>query len=194
MKKDTQSPIKKNGHRHDRHVARIAAVQALYQIEQVQIKASVVIKEFIEHRFVMGVDQEKALKVDQILFTNLVELTEIRAKDIDSIISGALSQEWSLFRLEYLLRAILRVGCAEMLLDKGTPIPVIINEYVTITHEFYAGKEPGFVNGILNKIAQTLGLITQLEDPAEAAPEVVNFLKDPKTTEATTWEDEGGAS
>jgi len=193
MKTDKHSPLKKNGHRHDRHVARIAAVQALYQIEQVQIKASVVIKEFIEHRFAIGLDQKKAIKVDHILFANLVELAETRVEDIDPIISGALSQDWSLPRLEFLLRAILRAGCAEMLLDKGTPILVIINEYVTVTHEFYAGKEPGFVNGILNQIARTLGLIAQSEDHAKAAPEVVNLLKDPKTTEAITWEDEGGA-
>lgn len=194
MKKDNQPPVKKNGHRHDRHVARIAAVQALYQIEQVQIKASVVIKEFIQHRFAIGLDQKKAIKVDQILFANLVELTETRADDIDSIISGALSQEWSLPRLEYLLRAILRAGCAEMLLDKGTPIPVIINEYVTVTHEFYAGKEPGFVNGILNKIAQTLGLIIPSTGQSETVSEIAGLLKEPKTTEAITWEDEGGAS
>jgi N utilization substance protein B len=192
MKKEHKSPQKK-GHRHDRHIARIAAVQAFYQIEQIEGKANNVIKEFIEHRFTVGFDQKKVIKVDQILFTKLVELADTRLEDIDQIISRALSKDWSLPRLESLLRAILRIGCAEMLLEGGTPIPVIIDEYVTVTHEFYAGREPGFVNGILNQIALALGLIKNNEQQPQTPAAVEELLKDLKTSEAMTWEDEGGA-
>lgn len=184
----------KNGHRQDRHIARISAVQALYQTEQIQIKASEVIKEFIEYRFPVHPEGKRPPKVDKTLFASIVELRETRSQDIDRIISGALSPDWPLMRLEFLLRAILRAGCAEMLLDKGTPISVIINEYVTVTHEFYAGKEPAFVNGVLDHIARKLQLIENHQDPAKEKTALEEFVQDRKTSGAPNWEDEGGAS
>jgi N utilization substance protein B len=99
-------------------------------------------------------------------FTVLVTIAEARAEDIDRLITASIEPEWTLLRLEPVLRSILRGACAEFLTDKGIPPAVIINEYVTIAHEFYGGKEPAFVNGILEAIAASLGFELRGRAPA----------------------------
>jgi N utilization substance protein B len=54
------------------------------------------------------------------------------------------------------LRAILRVGAYELLAREDVPVPVVISEYLDIGHAFYEGKEPGMVNGVLDRLARTL--------------------------------------
>ncbi|AIL12785.1 hypothetical protein IM40_03410 [Candidatus Paracaedimonas acanthamoebae] len=135
--------------------ARLAAVQALYQISETEETASAVIEEFILHRFNSG---DYPVSVDISLFRNLITTAHERRQDITDLILANLSQEWSIERLESILKAILQVATAEFLGKLTTiPAPVIISEYVDITHGFFEGKEPGFVNSYLDKVAKNLG-------------------------------------
>jgi len=135
--------------------ARLAAVQALYQISETEQTASAVIEEFILHRFNSG---DYPVSVDIALFRNLITTACERRQDIRDIILANLSQEWTIERLESILKAILQVATAEFLGQLTTvPAPVIISEYVDITHGFFEGKEPGFVNSYLDKVAKHLG-------------------------------------
>ena len=59
-------------------------------------------------------------------------------------------------RLELVLGAVLRAGTFELLARRGTPARVVIDEYVDVAHAFFANKVPGFVNGILDRLAREL--------------------------------------
>lgn len=139
-----------------RSVARLAAVQALYQIELGGALPETVIAEFQKHRLGHEVDGDHYGEADPALFADLVRGAVARRVDLDRAISGALTPDWPLERLEMVLRAILRAGTYELLARGDVPVRVIITEYLDIAHAFYAGKEPGLVNGVLDRLAHLL--------------------------------------
>lgn len=136
--------------------ARLAAVQALYQIDHSGAPASIVLEEFLRYRLGDSFDTEKDVAPDKSLFTQLVRGVTGRSAEFDEMIVAALSDRWTLDRLEYILRAILRAGVYELDSRSKTPTRVIISEYVDVAHAFYQGQEPGMVNGILDRIARSL--------------------------------------
>jgi transcription antitermination protein NusB len=136
-----------------RAAARIAAVQALYQIEMSGAPADEVIAEFRDHRLSGGEQQPAA---DARLFASLTAAASVRRADIDRLISGALATGWSLERLDSVMRALLRAGVCELLEFADVPARVVIDQYVEVAHAFLAEKETGFVNGVLDRLARTL--------------------------------------
>ncbi|HZB91264.1 MAG TPA: transcription antitermination factor NusB [Stellaceae bacterium] len=139
-----------------RSIARLAAVQALYQIDLSGAPAEQVIGEFLNHRLGHEIDGERYGKADPALFAEIVRGAIARRADLDRALSGALTPDWPLERLETVLRAILRAGAFELMARSDVPAPVAINEYLDIAHAFFAGKEPGLVNGVLDRLAQVL--------------------------------------
>lgn len=139
-----------------RGLARLAAVQALYQIELTAADPGAVVSEFLAHRLGREIDGDQYADADRGFFADLVKGCGERHEDIDEIIAESLPQDWPLARLESVLRAILRAGTYELLARGDVPARVAINEYVEIAHAFFSGKEPGMVNGVLDRIARTL--------------------------------------
>jgi N utilization substance protein B len=145
-----------------RSVARLLAVQALYQIELTKIEASgevgvdAVIAEFVKHRLGQEIEGENYGEADRALFADIVRGVSARQGELDGMISAALSEEWPLHRLETILRAILRAGAYELLGRSDVPPRVVISEYLDVAHAFFAGKEPGMVNGVLDRLARVL--------------------------------------
>jgi N utilization substance protein B len=135
-----------------RSAARLAAVQALYQIELAGAAPETVIGEFLRD----GLDAEARGAVDEALFADVVRGAAARRAGIDTSIGHALTPDWPLERLEAVLRAILRAGTYELAARSDVPAAVIISEYLEIGHDFFSGKEPGLVNGVLDRIARTL--------------------------------------
>jgi N utilization substance protein B len=133
-----------------RRVGRLAAVQALFQIEQTGAQASAVALEFLEHRL-----KDMRPKVDTTFFVKLVEGAWSLHAQSDEMIQGALKPGWNLERLESVSRAILRAALFE-LKETNTPTAVIIDEYLSLTHAFFDDTEVAFINGILNTIAKKL--------------------------------------
>ena len=131
-----------------RRAARLAAVQAIYQIDLTGAEAASVSSEFRLHR--LGRD------ADRNLFDDLVQGTWTRRREIDQALSGALVESWPLQRLDRTLRAIMRVGVYELSAHEAVPAPVVINEYVDLAHAFFGGKEPGMVNAVLDRLARSL--------------------------------------
>jgi N utilization substance protein B len=129
-----------------RRAARLAAVQALYQLDMNEGAAAAVVSEFVKHRLEPHADQP--------LFSDLVGGVATRVVEIDGLIGGALVEGWRVERLEMVLRAILRAGTYELVARPDVPPKVAISEYVEIAHAFFSGKEPGLVNGVLNRLAQ----------------------------------------
>ena len=79
-----------------------------------------------------------------------------RRDDVDAMIVGALDQGWTVARLELLLRAVLRVGTYELMDRPETPAKVVIDEYIEVAHAFFGKGPPGFVNGVLDRLAHQL--------------------------------------
>lgn len=138
-----------------RTAARLAAVQALYQMEIVGTAADAVVDEFLSHRLAADVprDEPDFGEADRVLFADLARGAARERDAVDRAITAALTPEWPLARLEAVLRAILRVGAYEIAHRRDVPPEIAINEYVDIAHAFFGGKEPGMVNGVLDKIA-----------------------------------------
>ena len=194
-KNDTTSAGKSHPHL-GRHAARLAAVQAVYQWEKVPCPVANLVDEFIAHRLSQGPDPEHDVLVDQEHFRKVVTNTLENHERIDALIQQALPENWPFKRLDSVLRSVMRTGCGEFLSDPSMAAAIVINEYVTIAKDFFDGKEPGFVNGILDRIARELDLTLRDDIKAKDAPahEVEDFLKACETTECVTWEDEGGGS
>lgn len=139
-----------------RSAARLAAVQALYQIDLAGTSSEQVIGEFLRHRIGQEQDGQDLVTADLELFAAIVRGVQLRGADVDQMLVGSLSGQWSLDRLELLLKEILRAGVWELLGNTAVAPHIIINDYIDVTHAFFSGKEPGMVNGVLDKLARTL--------------------------------------
>ena len=136
-----------------RSAARLAAVQALYQIDHSGASPDIVVEEFLRFRLGDSFATENDVAPQKDVFTELVRGTSGRISAIDETISIALSNKWTFDRLEFILRAVLRAGIYELEAAR-TPARVVISEYVDVAHAFYDGQEPGMVNGILDRVAR----------------------------------------
>ena len=132
-----------------RHFARIAAVQALYQMELAESGAEETLEEFTEHRF-----GEFEVAPDQDFFAAILRGVPRHQVEIDRSIAGALAANWSLARIDSILRAILRSGLFELVARRDVPAKVVIDEYVAVARAFFSGDEPSFVNGVLDTLAK----------------------------------------
>jgi len=141
-----------------RTAARLAAVQALYQMEIAGTAADTVVNEFLVHRLAPDAAREPPDfgEADRDLFVDLARGTATQRDAIDRTIAAALSPDWPLTRLDAVLRAVLRVGAYELAHRRDVPPEIAINEYLDIAHAFFSDKEPGLVNGVLDKIARDL--------------------------------------
>lgn len=140
-----------------RSVARLAAVQALYQMEVSGAGVEAVIREFSEHRFDRGIEGEESATLasaDEAFFAELVRGVVGAQREIDAAVVKRLAQGWRLERLDATVRAILRAGAFELAHRADVPVEVVIDEYVELAKSFFEGPEPGFVNGALDKVAQ----------------------------------------
>jgi len=139
-----------------RSAARLAAVQALYQLALSNGDVEQVIAEFTRHRLGEAVDGVDLVKPDRALFAELVRGVVRNRRDLDDMIAAVLVEDWTIERLETLLACILRAGAHE-LADRGDiPARVVISEYVDLADAFYGDKETGLVNGVLDRLAREL--------------------------------------
>lgn len=134
--------------------ARLAAVQALYQMEQTGESARAVIREFMEDRLGFGPDEEPVEEADPDLFKSVLNATVAHQAAIDAAILKRLSKGWKLSRLDATTRAILRGAVAELIAHQELSRPVIIDEYVSLAHDFFESSEANFVNAVLDNIAK----------------------------------------
>jgi N utilization substance protein B len=136
-----------------RRAARLAAVQAIYQMELTGVDAETVTDEFVEHRF--GVDPDiRAVGVpDEDFFGAIVHGVPQHQAEIDSAIAKCLASGWKLARVDSILRAILRAGAFEFIARQDVPAKVVIDEYVDVAHAFVESEDSAFVNAVLDRMA-----------------------------------------
>lgn len=147
-----------SGDRHARKsVARLAAVQALYQMEVADASTADVIADFAAGKLPRETEASITESEGDIEhFKSIIDGVVARQHTIDRAIASNLSKGWRLERIDAVARAILRAGAVELQQRADIPTPVVIDEYVEIAKRFFDGPEPGFVNATLDACAKDL--------------------------------------
>ena len=140
--------------RRPRTASRVAAVQALFQSEQGQDNAEMVIDQFVRHRLgelpgTGGFEDGRVPDAEVPLFARIVRAAVAQQDTIDGMLAEALPTEWPLARIDPVLRALMRAGSAELAMADGAPAKVVINEYLDVARGFFTGAEPGMANAVL---------------------------------------------
>jgi transcription antitermination protein NusB len=153
-----KSKLADDGSPKPRSVSRLAAVQALYQMDLAGTDLSDVIDEF-NGRFTDRAEAEAENSLagaDATFFADILRGVVRRQRDIDPLVDTQLATGWRLVRVDSILRAILRGGVFELMERTDVPARVVINEYINIGHAFFDDEEPKVVNGVLDRIAHQL--------------------------------------
>jgi N utilization substance protein B len=137
-----------------RSAARLAAVQALYQLEMEDTPLAKLLHEFHEHRLGATIEDATYARAEQAFFDDVVSGADARRAEIDGLIAGKLAEGWTLDRLDKPMKAILRAGTYELIARPDVPAAAVIDEYLDVADAFYDKKERGFVNGMLDAIAK----------------------------------------
>lgn len=137
-----------------RSAARLAAVQALYQMDMEKTPLARLLDEFHQHRLGKEIEDEQYADAEVAFFDDLVKGVDARRDEIDLMISDRLAQGWSLARLDKTMVQILRCGTYELLARPDVPKAAAITEYVDVAHAFFEPREAKFVNGLLDAIAR----------------------------------------
>lgn len=143
-----------NQKRKMRSAARLYAVQALFQMEQSAQTVDQIKVEFMDHRFGATYEGDEMTEGDPGHFAQVMEDAVNYQAPIDQMTDRALVAKWPIARIDPTLRALFRAAGAEFR-DTGMPPRVVINEYVDVARAFFPdGKEPKFVNAVLDHMAR----------------------------------------
>ena len=136
-----------------RGAARLAAVQALYQMDLGGASLPDVLAEFESFRLGKEVDGDQYRNADAAFFRDVVGGVVREQKAVDPIVHETLAANWPLSRIDVTLRAILRAGTYELCKRKDVPARVVIAEYVDVAKAFFEDDVPSLVNGVLDAVA-----------------------------------------
>ncbi|MBU3732445.1 MAG: transcription antitermination factor NusB [Beijerinckiaceae bacterium] len=139
-----------------RSAARLAAVQALYQMDLGGKPVGDVIAEHEAHWIGREIDGIEMPEAEESFFRAIVEGVVADQVAIDRAVDDALAKGWPLKRIEAVLRAILRAGVFELKNRPDVPLRVIVSEYMRVTDSFYTEQEPAMVNAVLDAIARDI--------------------------------------
>ncbi len=153
MSRDDASQLKKANRR---GAARLAAVQALYQMDIAGAGLNDVFAEFESHWLGSEVEGDKYLPAEAAFFRDVVSGVVRDQKQLDPLIDQALARGWPLKRIDAIIRAVLRAGSYELQHRKDVPARVVVTEYVDVANAFVDKDETGMVNAVLDLIARKL--------------------------------------
>ena len=137
-----------------RGAARLAAVQALYQMDIAGAGINDIFAEFESHWLGNEVEGDTYLPAEAAFFRDVVSGVVRDQKKLDPLIDEALSKGWPLKRIEAILRAVLRAGAYELEHRKDVPGRVVVSEYVDVANAFVDREETGMVNAVLDQIGR----------------------------------------
>jgi transcription antitermination protein NusB len=139
-----------------RGAARLAAVQALYQMDIAGSGLNDILAEFESHWIGREVEGEQYLPAEAAFFRDIVSGFLDAQRRLDPVIDTALSRGWPLQRIEALLRAVLRAGTYELDRRRDVPARVVVSEYVDVARAFLGAEETGMANAVLDQLARDL--------------------------------------
>lgn len=143
-----------NARSKSRSAARLAAVQALYQLHMDKISIARLLAEFHAHRLGAEIEDVQYAKAEVDFFDDLVSGTAARRDEIDALIESKLGEQWKLTRLDKTMLQILRAGTYELIARPDVPTATVISEYVDVAHAFFDEKDAKFANGLLDALAR----------------------------------------
>jgi len=141
-----------------RGAARLAAVQALYQMDVGRTTLEDTLAQFGAFHLGREIEGEQYLPADADFFRQIVRGVTKHQLDIDPSIDKALAEDWPMERVDATLRAILRAAAFELLHRRDIPPRVVITEYVDVARAFFEDDATGMVNGALDTIARSAGV------------------------------------
>ena len=139
-----------------RGAARLAAVQALYQMDIAGTGLNDILAEFESHWIGREVEGEQYLPAEAAFFRDVVGGVVREQRKLDPLIDDALARGWPLKRIEAIMRAVLRAGAYELEHRNDVPARVVVAEYVDVANAFVDRDETGMVNAVLDQIARQL--------------------------------------
>jgi N utilization substance protein B len=137
-----------------RGAARLAAVQALYQMDVAAKGLNEIFAEFESHWLGREVEGSQYLPAEAAFFREVVGGVVRDQRRLDPMIDATLSKGWPLKRIEALMRAILRAGLYELDQRRDIPTRVIVSEYVDVAGAFVDKDETGMVNAVLDQLGR----------------------------------------
>ncbi len=139
-----------------RGAARLAAVQALYQMDIAGTGVNDILAEFEGHWIGREVEGAQYLPAEAAFFRDVVLGVVREQRRLDPLVDKVLAQGWPLKRIEAILRAVLRAGAYELGHRSDVPARVVVSEYVDVANAFVDKDETGMVNAVLDQIARQL--------------------------------------
>jgi transcription antitermination protein NusB len=137
-----------------RGAARLAAVQALYQMDLAGTGLNEILAEFESHWIGREVEGAQYLPAEAAFFRDIVSGVVREQRELDPLIDEALSRGWPLKRIETVLRAALRAGAYELIHRTDVPARVVVAEYADVVAAFVERDETGMVNAVLDQLAR----------------------------------------
>jgi N utilization substance protein B len=137
-----------------RGAARLAAVQALYQMDIAGTGLNDILAEFESHWIGREVEGAQYLPAEAAFFRDVVSGVVREQRRLDPLVDQVLAQGWPLKRIEAILRAVLRAGAYELGHRSDVPARVVVSEYVDVANAFVDKDETGMVNAVLDQIAR----------------------------------------
>jgi transcription antitermination protein NusB len=139
-----------------RGAARLAAAQALYQMDLAGSGLNEILAEFESHWIGREVEGAQYLPAEAAFFRDVVTGVVREQRALDPLVDAALAERWPLKRIETILRAVLRAGCYELGHRKDVPARVVVSEYADVAAAFVERDEVGMVNAVLDQLAHSL--------------------------------------
>jgi N utilization substance protein B len=174
MQEDNKITKEENKTTNKRTTARLAAVQAIYQMDVGDTTLEEILVEFSAFRLGKEIEGEQYLPADSDFFSQIVKGVIKNQLEIDPLIDASLNDEWHVSKIDSTLRAILRAGAFELLGRKDIPAKVVINEYVDIAKSFFDADVSGMVNGVLDNIAKSHLKDSLAQNPLAQTSELPN--------------------
>src|SRR6201990_746357 len=137
-----------------RGAPRLAAVQALYQMDIGGAGINDIFAEFESHWLGGEVEGDKYLPAEGAFFRDVVSGVLRDQAELGSVVGAGVSRGWAGKRIDAILRAVLRAGAYELEHRKDVPGRVVVSEYVDVAHAFVEREETGMVNAVLDQIGR----------------------------------------
>jgi len=139
-----------------RGAARLAAVQALYQMDLAGTGLNDIMAEFETHWLGGEIEGAQYRPAEAAYFRDIVGGVVREQSKLDPQIDNALNRGWPLKRIEAVLRAVLRAGAYELAHRPDVPARVVMSEYADVAGAFVDDKETGMVNAVLDQLARDM--------------------------------------
>jgi N utilization substance protein B len=137
-----------------RSAARLASVQALYQMDMENIGIARLLNEFHAHRLGQEIEDAQYADADADFFDDVVSGVDARREEIDLLVDAKLGEQWKMGRLDKTMLQLLRCGTYELIARPDVPTATVIDEYLDVAHAFFDKKDAKFVNGLLDAVAK----------------------------------------